>query len=748
MQQAVLMILLACALPGAGCLNAQVAVKVTVVDGAQQPLPRSTVRLTELGTAQHREAATDNSGQASISIPGGEWRLTVNGHDPGQEPLLVQDGEQGQAEFFITYNPARDARKRRQSFNRSGYTEEPSPARLPEVPRAGWNLVEIQVTGSDGRRLSGRRVALVNTAEKKRHTAVSGSDGIARFHLPGKTPYDIDVEEQLNAAHLVLEDRVGYTLEQTVVYDAYDLQENRRGDTITQSLKLPVTQKASRALYRITIRKQHQPWANGNVYLDATGSKDVYRARTDGSGTAVFILPFGKRYLVHLPYQRDVEVINLLEARQEASGSTELDYVPDPALEFPERYLPTPDRLTLTHFRYYHKLPYPAGEPKKPAFPAAVRDGETGAVLHFGMGGNTGGGRQRTALNVAFVLDVSASMAGDDRLESLKRGLLRLLAQLRPDDRVALITFDDRQRLLLPSQALGSDRNRIAGIIESIQPGGGTDMLEALRTGYREVARHRTAAADNRVVLLSDGFDSNPTDTLLAAQRQWRDQIPCMAIGVGSGYNAELLERLSNHTALRQAHEGAELERLFSETILNAQPVASGIEVRIRLDEGLTCTSVYGLDSLVQSRNTISGRLPALYSANDLPCMAVLQPKDKSALKESYPVLLTYRYRNHLTGQPEETTLALDVRFGSAGPASPEEAKMLRVAQANDCLMRMAMAVAKGEIAAARKAQQEGLRLFAAPRTTGSDKDLDALQAQLKSYETPLRNAEKKAALK
>jgi hypothetical protein len=289
-----LMMLLLCSFATSNA-QTRIEVLVTVVDGGQEALPLASVLFTELGAGAQLKASTDVNGEATVVIESaGEWKLSINGHDPGLEPIIVKEGESGKSAFFVTWSPALDARKRRQSFDRSGLEEVPMSLRIPAAPAEGWNLVEIQVQGSSGRRVPGSTVALVDLAGRKRYTASTAADGIARFHLPGGRPYDIDVEEHLNAAHLLMEDRIDHTLGQTVIYDAYDIIEKRRNDTILQAFKMPLQQKASRALYRIRVQKNGKAWTKGTVLLDATGSRDVYTARTDSSGTAVFILPFGK----------------------------------------------------------------------------------------------------------------------------------------------------------------------------------------------------------------------------------------------------------------------------------------------------------------------------------------------------------------------------------------------------------------------------------------------------------------------
>jgi Ca-activated chloride channel family protein len=107
----------------------------------------------------------------------------------------------------------------------------------------------------------------------------------------------------------------------------------------------------------------------------------------------------------------------------------------------------------------------------------------------------------RMPLDLALVIDRSGSMCGEP-LEAVKASVLQLLRVLGPDDRCAVVSFDDTVELALP---LGHhDVDEATPLINAITDGGSTNLsggwlkgLEVLEAGRPEAVR--------RVVLLTDG---------------------------------------------------------------------------------------------------------------------------------------------------------------------------------------------------------------------------------------------------
>lgn len=119
-------------------------------------------------------------------------------------------------------------------------------------------------------------------------------------------------------------------------------------------------------------------------------------------------------------------------------------------------------------------------------------------------------------LHAVLVLDTSFSVAGR-RIERLRAACAALVAKLRPDDRVTLVTFADRATPLLVDQPPGP---AVAHALQRVEPKGGTAMLDAIALALRLV---RSSSRPTFVMLLTDGVDTSswtaPAGALRALQR-------------------------------------------------------------------------------------------------------------------------------------------------------------------------------------------------------------------------------------
>lgn len=106
--------------------------------------------------------------------------------------------------------------------------------------------------------------------------------------------------------------------------------------------------------------------------------------------------------------------------------------------------------------------------------------------------------RDQLPLAVALVVDRSGSVA--PYLAELRDAALETLTQLKPEDEVALFDFASKPERL---EYLTHDRQRIANAIANIQPGGGTNITDALFNAalyLGRAANHRRHA----IILVSD----------------------------------------------------------------------------------------------------------------------------------------------------------------------------------------------------------------------------------------------------
>jgi len=106
--------------------------------------------------------------------------------------------------------------------------------------------------------------------------------------------------------------------------------------------------------------------------------------------------------------------------------------------------------------------------------------------------------------NLVFLVDVSGSMMGPDRLPLVQAGLKLLVKQLRPQDHVALVVYAGAAGLVLPPTP-GSQPQVILDAIDRLQAGGSTAGGAGLRLAYSTARQYFQKEGNNRVILASDG---------------------------------------------------------------------------------------------------------------------------------------------------------------------------------------------------------------------------------------------------
>ncbi|GAA4038318.1 VWA domain-containing protein [Hymenobacter glaciei] len=120
--------------------------------------------------------------------------------------------------------------------------------------------------------------------------------------------------------------------------------------------------------------------------------------------------------------------------------------------------------------------------------------------------------------NLVFLVDVSGSMYGPDRLLLVQAGLKLLVKHLRPQDHVALVVYAGAAGLVLPPTP-GSQPQVILDAIDWLQAGGSTAGGAGLRLAYSTARQAFKKEGNNRVILATDG-DFNVGESSDAAMEQ------------------------------------------------------------------------------------------------------------------------------------------------------------------------------------------------------------------------------------
>jgi len=109
-------------------------------------------------------------------------------------------------------------------------------------------------------------------------------------------------------------------------------------------------------------------------------------------------------------------------------------------------------------------------------------------IVRFGVQGYQVAEWERKPVALTFVIDISGSMAMENRLELVKNSLNLLVQRLRPEDSVAIVVYGSEARMWL-EPTNGRNRDMITTMIYSLSTEGATNAEAGLRLGYQTAMR-------------------------------------------------------------------------------------------------------------------------------------------------------------------------------------------------------------------------------------------------------------------
>ena len=209
-------------------------------------------------------------------------------------------------------------------------------------------------------------------------------------------------------------------------------------------------------------------------------------------------------------------------------------------------------------------------------------------LLRIGIQGRVVSDENRKDAMLTFVIDVSGSMAIENRLELVKGALTLLVEELRPTDKVAIVAYSNQARIVLPHTGI-EGREGILAAIHSLVPEQATNVDEGLRLGYSLALRNPKIGGINRVILCSDGVanvDATDPDVILRKVRgHVAEGITLTTIGVGiENFNDVLLEQLADNGNGSYAYVDTldEAKRVFVENLTGTlQLIAKDAKVQV-----------------------------------------------------------------------------------------------------------------------------------------------------------------------
>jgi Ca-activated chloride channel homolog len=157
-------------------------------------------------------------------------------------------------------------------------------------------------------------------------------------------------------------------------------------------------------------------------------------------------------------------------------------------------------------------------------------------------------------VRLVFLLDVSGSMTEPGKLDLVQRAFDVLIESLRPDDHVALVTYNERVAIPV-RHASGSDCDTLLEAVAELKAMGSTNGAAGLRAACA-LARELPGEGPRRVVLITDGDfnvgENNAAGLEQLLAREKRDDTSLSVLGVGRGNL-----RMTNLEAVAKAGDGS-----------------------------------------------------------------------------------------------------------------------------------------------------------------------------------------------
>lgn len=750
----VLCLMVACNFAAAQVTQGTAVLSFAMQDNQGKPMAATEVEFVETQTRQRIVAKTNAEGKLEQTFSTGRfWQINVlDIRDYFFWQFEVPPGRNMHLTKTITYDFKRYERETRPVVDRTklGLKVEAQKVAVDATPDVGNGIIKLEIKRANDQPLLNYPVAITCYKLRKTFTTTTNPAGIATFKAPLDNEYEIDIDGIASFDYVDLPNKPGYRATKRFTYEPTIVKEKMVRDTIEQFLEPGQEGTSGSVITHITLKGGPDGvWRNERVYLEILGEQKCYRGKTDQNGQVTFLLPKGKKYMIHGTYEFDLDVMDLRRRRGIGYSNKTVRYIPQEKYQYPERYLPKPEDIVVDAFAKFLEKQFtpPANDNAVNTLAQwanPVNASSQEAVLRLAwVTGEEVDKKNAPPLNISLVIDKSGSMAGHDRIDELKRSLVDFVSAMRSVDVLSLIIFEDFETVLIPAQPIGENKQHIIQLIERIEADGGTNIFKGLLAGYKEVQKNFKAGSTNRVILLTDGYDGTTVEDFIAMQKPFTAKgLECSAVGVGEDYNVALLHQLATLGGGLIEHVGdaAGMREAFIHQLNSVlYPIAKNVQVEITYNKHLEYKQLMGFPLTEKSGNRLKIKIKNMYAGLNQLAFLRFKVVNPDPSIQSEPVIIKLSYTDLRTGKLVEQTTEAPLQWAEGTgelemQLSQNEKKMYAVAVMNASLKAMSDKFQAGDLAGAKASIQDGLNSLQKTFPVGQDADLRILKEQMEQY--------------
>lgn len=195
--------------------------------------------------------------------------------------------------------------------------------------------------------------------------------------------------------------------------------------------------------------------------------------------------------------------------------------------------------------------------------------------------------------NFVLLIDVSGSMQSDDKLELLKNGFIEFVNQMRPGDRIAIVTYAGDAGLVLNSTT-GIYKDVIKSKIKKLKPGGSTNGAAGINLAYKIAQENFIAGGNNRVILGTDGdfnvgvSSQTELEELIISKRDHGIFLTVLGVGTGN-LNEAMMEQVANkgNGNYEYIDDLQEIKKVFIDDYSKFLTVAKDVKIQVTFNPSL-----------------------------------------------------------------------------------------------------------------------------------------------------------------
>ncbi|MBR1528154.1 MAG: VWA domain-containing protein [Oscillospiraceae bacterium] len=254
-----------------------------------------------------------------------------------------------------------------------------------------------------------------------------------------------------------------------------------------------------------------------------------------------------------------------------------------------------PEAVRIEEMINYFSYDYPAPEDDSPFSVTTELSpcpwNENNQLMLVGLQADKIDLTNRAPMNLVFLIDVSGSMYGEDRLGLVQKAVNMLAENLNANDRVSIVTYAGYESVVLEG-APGNDTQTITNAISNLEAGGSTAGEAGIKKAYEIAEKYFIQNGNNRVLLATDGdlnVGISSAEELKALVEKERDTgVHLSVLGFGYGnLKDERLETLADNGNGNYSYIDSELEAkkvLVQEMGGTLYTVAKDVKLQLEFD--------------------------------------------------------------------------------------------------------------------------------------------------------------------